>query len=145
MNRVPNWPRQLQQTLQAAREAAFSWGENDCCLFAANCCQAICGVDPAAPYRGRYRTEVGAKRVLANTHGSLEAAWDACFERVPVPQAMRGDVVLFESDFGRCIGVVWSGGIWCVTEDGATRSRAEPLIAWRVEAKEPVNGEPLNE
>jgi hypothetical protein len=141
MKRYPNWPRQLQQTLQAAREAAFLWGESDCCLFAADCCVAICGVDPAAEYRGRYQTAVGAKRVLANTHGSLEAAWDACFERVPVAQAMRGDVVLFEAPLGRCVGVVWSGGIWCVTEEGAARAKAEPLIAWRVEARDEQNEE----
>lgn len=133
MNRYSDWPHRLQKTLQAAREAAFSWGELDCCLLAADCCVAVCGVDPAERYRGRYTTERGAKRVLANTHGSLEAAWDACFERIPVRQAQRGDVVLFDAPLGRCIGVVWAGGVWCMTDDGAAPSRAEPYLAWRVE------------
>lgn len=137
--RYDNWPLHLQQVLQAAREAAFSWGENDCCLFAADCCVAVCGIDPAEQYRGRYRTEIGAKRALKQVHGSLEAAWDACFERIPVRLAQRGDVVMFDSTFGRCIGVGWAGGVWCVTEDGVARVHAEPTLAWRIEARESAN------
>ncbi|MGP9796210.1 DUF6950 family protein [Halomonas sp. 86] len=130
--RYRDWTTQLHATIKAASERPFSWGEFDCCLFAADCCVAICGIDPAAEYRGRYTSEMGAKRVLSNTHGSLEAAWDACFERVPVKMAQRGDVVLFDSDFGRCVGVVWANAIWAVTESGVHRVRAEPLICWSV-------------
>ncbi|QPI64469.1 DUF6950 family protein [Vreelandella venusta] len=130
--RYRDWTTRLQQTIKAASERPFLWGEFDCCLFAADCCIAICGVDPAAKYRGRYHTELGAKRVLRTTHGSLEAAWDAAFKRVPVTMRQRGDVVLFDSDFGRCVGIVWASAIWAVTETGVHRVQAEPLICWRV-------------
>ncbi len=128
-----DWTTRLNAEIQAAQGRPFSWGEFDCCLFAADCCEAVCGVDPAAPYRGRYTTEVGAKRVLRNTHGSLEGGWDACFKRVPVSMAQRGDVVLFDSEHGRCVGVVWANAVFAVTEEGVHRVRAEPLICWRVE------------
>lgn len=130
--RYRDWTTRLQQTIKAASERPFSWGEFDCCTFAADCCVAICGVDPAADYRGRYTTELGAKRVLRNTHGSLEAAWDASFKRVPINLRQRGDVVMFDSENGRCVGVVWANAIWAVTDEGVHRVRAEPLICWRV-------------
>ncbi len=95
MPRYRDWTTQLHHTIKAASERPFSWGEFDCCLFAADCCIAICGVDPAAEYRGRYTTEIGAKRVLRNTHGSLEAAWDASFERVPAV-TVKVSVALFD-------------------------------------------------
>ena len=132
MPRYRDWTTQLHNTIMAANARPFSWGEFDCCLFAADCCIAICGIDPAASYRGRYTTEIGAKRVLRNTHGSLEGAWDACFKRVPVAMRQRGDVVLFDSENGRCVGVVWANAIWAVTDDGVHRVRAEPLICWSV-------------
>ena len=132
MPRYRDWTTQLHNTIKAASERPFSWGEFDCCLFAADCCIAICGIDPAASYRGRYTTEIGAKRVLRNTHGSLEGAWDACFQRVPVAMRQRGDVVLFDSENGRCVGVVWANAIWAVTDEGVHRVRAQPLICWSV-------------
>ena len=95
-----DWTTRLHQEIQAASERPFSWGEFDCCTFAAACCIAICDVDPIEKYRGRYSTETGAKRVLKNTHGSLEALWDAYFERVPVAMRQRGDVVLFDKPKG---------------------------------------------
>ncbi|MGY4876515.1 DUF6950 family protein [Vreelandella aquamarina] len=130
--RYRDWTTRLHQTIKAASERPFSWGEFDCCTFAADCCVAICGVDPAAEYRGRYTTELGAKRVLRNTHGSLEAAWDASFKRVPINLRQRGDVVMFDSENGRCVGVVWANAVWAVTDEGVHRVRAEPLICWSV-------------
>ncbi|WP_339935151.1 DUF6950 family protein [Vreelandella glaciei] len=130
--RYRDWTTQLHTQIKAASERPFSWGEFDCCLFAADCCIAICGVDPAADYRGRYTTEIGAKRVLRNIHGSLEGAWDAHFKRVRINMRQRGDVVLFDSEHGRCVGVVWANAIWAVTDEGVHRVRAEPLICWSV-------------
>lgn len=59
-----NWHQHLAQTLQAAMTRPFSWGEHDCCLFAADCVQAVTGVDVAADFRGTYTTPLGAKKPL---------------------------------------------------------------------------------
>lgn len=130
--RYRDWTTRLHREIQAASERPFSWGEFDCCTFAALCCVAVCGVDPLEKYHGRYSTETGAKRVLKNTHGSFESLWDAYFERVPVAMRQRGDVVLFESELGRAVGVVWAGGVFAAAEDGVGRVKAEPEICWRV-------------
>ena len=105
--RHPDWQLRIIQTIQAASERPFCWGENDCCLFVADVCLAACDKDPAAAYRGRYSTEIGAKRVLAKTHGSIEAALDALFVRVPIAMAQRGDALVFDGPNGLTAGVMW--------------------------------------
>ncbi|WP_434430412.1 DUF6950 family protein [Aeromonas veronii] len=62
--RHPDWQLRIIQTIQAASERPFCWGENDCCLFVADVCLAACDKDPAARYRGalyhRDRRQAGA-------------------------------------------------------------------------------------
>ena len=132
--RYRDWTTRLHDTIKAATERPFSWGEFDCCLFAADCSKAICGVDPAEKYRGKYKTETGAKRALAKTHGSLEAAWDAYFERVNPGFIQRGDVVMYERNGDRGIAVFWADRFWSSAEDGVARIDCVPLVVWRVEA-----------
>lgn len=132
--RHPDWQLRIIDTIKAASGRPFCWGENDCCLFVADVCLAACGKDPAADYRGRYRTELGAKRALAKTHGSIAAALDAHFERVPVAMAQRGDALVFDGPQGQTAAVMWAGRVWAMTEQGARPiSDAVPLFAWRVE------------
>ena len=133
MARHIDWQQRLSGVIRASFGRPFSWGDHDCCIFAADCCVAVCGTDPAEQYRGRYKTEAGAKRALKKTHGSLEAAWDACFERVDVGLAGRGDVVLYDGPLGRSVAVVWAGDCWSIEQSGAVRAQCEPLVAWRVE------------
>ncbi|WP_413614745.1 hypothetical protein MRB56_12620 [Halomonas cupida] len=131
--RHSDWVKQLHTHITAALGRPFSWGENDCCLFASDACLAVCGVDPAASYRGRYHSAMGAARVLKSEHGSISAAFDAHFSRVDPALAQRGDVVLFDGEHGETVGVVWAGGIWSTGPEGLGRVDATPLVAWRVE------------
>lgn len=132
--RHPDWQIRTIHTIQAASERPFCWGESDCCLFVADVCLAVCDKDPASAYRGRYRTEIGAKRVLAKTHGSIAAALDVLFERVPVAMAQRGDALVFDGPQGQTAAVMWAGQVWAMTEQGARPiPDVVPLFAWRVE------------
>ena len=132
--RHPDWQIRIITTIKAAQERPFCWGENDCCLFVADVCRAACDKDPAAAYRGRYSTEIGAKRVLAKTHGDIPAALDALFERIPVAMAQRGDALVFDGPQGQTAAVMWAGQVWAMTEHGARQiPDAVPLFAWRVE------------
>lgn len=131
--RYRDWTTRLNDVIKAALERPFSWGEFDCCLFAADCAVAVCGVDPAERYRGKYKTEAGAKRALKKTHGSLDAAWDACFTRVAPPFIQRGDVAVYEAPGGRSMAVYWANEFWATTELGVTRVVCEPIAVWRVE------------
>lgn len=132
--RRPDWQRQLITTLEAARVRPFVWGELDCCLFVADCCVAVCGVDPAAAYRGRYTTAIGSQRVLTKEHGSIAAVLDAHFQRIAPELAQRGDPVVFDGPLGQTAGLMWAGQVWAMTELGARPvPDAVPLLAWRAE------------
>lgn len=128
-----NWPMQLGDTIKAAIERPFSWGEFDCAAFAADCCMAVCGVDPLAAVRGKYSTEAGAKRVLKKHFGSLEAACDAFFERVSAAMAQRGDLCIYAAPEGQALAVLWTDGWYGPTDNGVRRCQCEPLTCWRVD------------
>lgn len=128
-----NWTTQLATYLQAAIERPFLWGEFDCCLFAADCCVAVCGIDPAAQYRGQYDSKKTAALALKSTHGSLEAAWDAHFSRVEAAYMSRGDVALYDGPDGRSVGVFWAGEVWSTGEHGLVTVECDPLAVWRIE------------
>lgn len=132
--RIQDWPTALFSHIESAKEKEFSWGEHDCCLFAADCCIALCGKDPAQAYRGTYTTATGAKRALTKNHGSIEAAFDAVFERVDTAFAQRGDVVVFESELGLTAGIQGVDGVvWSVSLNGLAILKPEVKTAWRVE------------
>lgn len=132
--RVDDWPTALFELVEEYRFKEFQWGEHDCCLFAADCCIAVCGKDPAESYRGKYTTEIGAKRALKQQHGSVEAAFDACFARVDANLAQRGDVVLFDGDLGPTAGIQGAEGVvWSVGLNGLAIIKPDVKVAWRVE------------
>jgi hypothetical protein len=97
--RCDNWEAALRARVEAARARPFAWGANDCALFAADCVEAMTGVDLAAAFRGKYASPSGARRALMRYgEGSLEATVTAILgEPVAATLARRGDVVLFRS------------------------------------------------
>lgn len=131
--RHPNWTTQLPETLRQAMQKPFVWGGHDCCLFAADCAIAVCGVDIAEKARGRYKTKSGAMRVLKSEFGDLETGLSGFFQEIEPDKAIRGDLVMFDGDDGKTLGVLWANKIWAVTEDGARPVNHKPIKAWRVE------------
>ncbi|MEY0062854.1 DUF6950 family protein [Providencia hangzhouensis] len=131
--RHPNWTIQLPEILQQAMNKPFSWGEHDCCLFAADCVIAVCGVDIAEKARGRYKTKSGAMRVLKAVFGDLETGLSGFFQEIDPNEAMRGDIVMFNGDDGKTLGVLWANKIWAVTDDGVRPVNFQPVKVWRVE------------
>lgn len=91
--RLPGWPARLQDFVQAERGRAFRWGSADCCLLAADAVQALTGRDPAAPWRGSYTDEAGA-RALLEEHGGLRGLISTALGPATNLPAMagRGDV-----------------------------------------------------
>jgi hypothetical protein len=141
--RREDWPRRLDAAIRAARLRAFRWGEHDCCLFAADVVDAICGADPtdaiAARFRGRYKTARGARGLLARL-GGIDGLMTkvALGPEVAPLMARRGDVVaLAPSDGDDSAGVML--GI-CIGEHVAGAAPAgfclvplrAGLRAWRV-------------
>ncbi|EOJ8666828.1 MULTISPECIES: DUF6950 family protein [Providencia] len=131
--RHPQWTIKLPETLRAAMSRPFSWGEHDCCLFAADCSLAVCGIDIAEKVRGRYKTKSGAMRVLKSEFGDLESGLSSFFTEIEPDKAIRGDIVMFNGDEGKTLGVLWAGKVWSVTESGVLPVNHQPIKAWRVE------------
>jgi hypothetical protein len=132
--RLADWEQRLHDYIAALEGRAFEWGVLDCALFAAGAVEAQTGVDPAAAYRGQYSTATGSVRVLRRLGaGTLEATFDAAFEREPVGYARRGDLVMVDGIAGVCLGGV---ALFVGDVDGAPgwvrHDRAAWSAAWRI-------------
>lgn len=106
--RVRGWEQALHAVTRRAMRRAYSWGEHDCALFAADCVAAVTGEDFAADFRGRYSTEEEAQAVLASLGCASVADLPGRFglpECLPT-EARRGDVVLIPGAAGEFLGIV---------------------------------------
>ena len=105
--RLPDWERRLQALIGRSERRAFAWGAFDCCTFAADAVLAQTGADLLGELRGTWDTQVGALRVVRGlTAAGFGAAMarvvlDAGLEEIPLPKAMRGDLVLVHSGEAR--------------------------------------------
>ena len=102
-----NWPILLAKEVEAAVGRPFLWGEHDCCLFAANCVEAMTGVDPMAEFRGTYDDQASAQEAL-ETIGSgtlLETMKQKFGEPKPAVAAKRGDLIYGVFPNGPALGV----------------------------------------
>ena len=130
--RVTDWPEKLHAFIAARREVPFKWGENDCCLFAADTVQVLTGVDHARDFRGTYATENEAATVLAEKGCIRTIATAALGAEIDPKLAQRGDVVLLKEPqgLGICLGRTFAGsgttGLRFFTLD-------DILTAWRVD------------
>lgn len=106
------WERCFNHAIERARSRVFKLGAWDCCIFAADCVNAITGVDPAQDHRGM--TQLQAARTI-KAAGGLSAFVAAMATRAglvarPVACAQRGDVVLlagdgfFDATIAVCVG-----------------------------------------
>lgn len=128
----PDWQNRLNAVMKAAIERPFSWGQHDCCLFAADCAEAMTGDNFSAGWRGTYDSETGAKKAILRGGGSLEKVLARYLDEVPVKLAQRGDIAVVENAGSRCAGVVCSGAVWVPGENGLVGLRVKPLSVWRV-------------
>jgi hypothetical protein len=128
--RLPDWEPRLAAYLASVRDTPHAYGKHDCALHGANAVLAQTGVDHGAPFRGRYKTELGAARALRRFGaGTLVAEFDAHFATISPALAQRGDLVMAQGAIGVCIGgeAIFAG------DNGHQRiARAEWARAWRV-------------
>jgi hypothetical protein len=107
--RLTGWELRLADEVSAARDKAFQWGAHDCATWAFDVRKALTGEDAAAAWRGKYKTEAGAARVLRKLkcQSVEDLARSILGDALPIVLfAQRGDIVLGgdERALGVCIG-----------------------------------------
>ncbi len=120
MTRFEDWPSRLHAFLEAAHGRPFSWGRWDCCILAADAVQAMTGADPLGPFRGRYRTALGAARLLTPMGGLAGGCTRLLGAPIAPLLAQRGDVVVVDSPTGA------GGPLACGVVDLTGRAAACP-------------------
>jgi len=129
--RIDGWEKRLDAIITA--NEPFTWGTNDCCMFAVRCVEAITGVDHGKKYRG-YKTRVGAMKRLAKYGGVEGIATECLGDPKSIKLAKRGDVVLHDiSDDGLSLGVCLGDKIATVNDDGVVyMPLSDGIKAWGV-------------
>ena len=129
--RKENWPEILAGEIKAAKSRPFSWGQHDCCAFAARVVQALTGEDFLQDFPA-YHDAVGAGAILGE--GTVEDIANVCLgEPIPPLSAQRGDVCLIDTPDGPALGICDGAWIWCAARTGLNcRPLADARHAWRV-------------
>lgn len=123
----------LERFLDDMARRPFADGTNDCVLTVADWVLANGHPDPAAPFRGRYRTALGRERIVRREGGML-AVMEAGAARaglVATDNPLRGDVGLVRMG-NWTVAAICLGGFWAAKGEGLTVGPAEVLKAWRV-------------
>lgn len=125
----------LNQYIQEVSKKYFVWGRCDCVLFGADWTNFFCGIDPAENYRGKYKTETGAKKLIIKDVKLITEVVDKYFERINPAYMQIGDVGLYNLSQGQTIGIYGGrNGSWFKTQDiGAIQLNELAEFAWRVE------------
>jgi len=132
--RHQDWSKRFNSLIQAASNKPFVWGKHDCCLFAADVVYELTGVDHAQFLRGRYKTHLGAARIIKKLGGVKVIVENALGDEIQPLLAQRGDIVLIKTkEFGDTLAVC--AGEYCFAPgyNGLAKvSIQEAVAAWRV-------------
>lgn len=113
----------------------FSSGGCDCCLWACDWVLARRGVDPAAPLRGRYRSQAGARRIIAG-YGGLEAlarSFMASAGLSVTTTPVAGDVGLVIDAAGQQVLAIRTRSHWAAkARRGVVFENFPVIVAWSV-------------
>lgn len=131
MKRFPDWPSRLAKIIAHAANQPFALDEHNCCFFAADCIQAITGIDPAHDLRG-----CNAARVLKLR--GVNALMDEkaeIYNMKPIRpmNARRGDICLLNAGNGETLGICLGAQIACPGNNGLVYfSLKHAIRAWSV-------------
>ena len=133
ISRNNTWCEDLHAFLTSRMTAPFSWGKQDCCLFAADAVQVMTGHDYAKAFRGKYRSYRGARKVIGAHGGDLKTLLN---DVLGAPQsklnARRGDVVAVGNNDNPAAGIVFDG-VWIAGPEGLINiPMYDILCAWRI-------------
>nr|WP_278377181.1 hypothetical protein [Brucella anthropi] len=88
-------------TTEAHLYTPLVWGRSDCILTVADAVEAVLDDDPAKDIRGKYKSKVGAYRLVRQRgFKSVADVLASRFEEIPVALAQRGDLGVYENTAG---------------------------------------------
>jgi hypothetical protein len=113
LNRRHDWPEVMAAFIDSRRPMPFEWGTHDCALFPADGWKAMTDVDLAADFRGRYKSERKALRLMREAGGMRALVLRAGLVEKPPAFAQRFDVVLVPTEGWETLGLNVGNGCWC--------------------------------
>lgn len=118
----------------------FATGVNDCALFVSDWTLELTGEDLAAPFRGRYKTDLGSARLIKKLgYKGLEDLVYREFDRIAKRRestliAQRGDVAWVNGSQERVCGVVGASGVLVLGVTGLVSLPLSSIVcAWEIE------------
>jgi len=99
MARLDNWQNNLSALIEDKRAEAFDFPSWNCLMWAFASIEAVTGRDLGVKYRGKYKNELGASRLLKRVDDVTTS--QALLEKYlgeprPVAFARHGDIVLVD-------------------------------------------------
>lgn len=107
----------MWSAIQRHDQDVFDWGRLDCCLFAAEVVDAMTGSQFVNALQRRYADKRSAARFLKD-EGGLESAVTAYLGEPASGRATRGDVVMFNTPAGLCLGICVGQQIAAISSAG---------------------------
>ncbi|MBN2628945.1 MAG: hypothetical protein JXR75_00230 [Rhodobacteraceae bacterium] len=118
--RLWNWKSRLATYIVRGASEPYRFGQNDCAIFASGAVKAVCGKDPMAPYRGKYRTK-SQGLILVGKDGFADhiAVFKAALDEIAPAFAAPGDVAIIDDPFaGPSLGVVQGEFVYALGPSG---------------------------
>ncbi|WP_339862374.1 DUF6950 family protein [Paremcibacter congregatus] len=107
LERYADWPSRLNAYLAAVQkkipEEGLDYGTFDCVVFVADAIVEMTGED-LFKARGKYKTKIGAGRMLKRLGGMEGALASVLGPNVPAAMAAHGDIVVLDGACGICMG-----------------------------------------
>ena len=135
--RIDNWLLILANELKKPR--TFTWGKEDCCLFSANIIKSITNIDIAKEYRGKYKTKLGAFRLIKKCgYKNLVECVDSeikkhGFKQIHINMAQKGDVVTKKIDNDEIVGIMLDDvGVFLHKNIYSYTKRKDLNLAWAI-------------
>ena len=120
LTRLFDWQPRLHAWLRAVRQTPVRPGHHDCCLFGAGAIEAQTGIDIAAPWRGRYTTFAGGRRILRKAgYADHVALIAATLPEANVLTALDGDIAIVPTEDGDAVAVVQGAAVFVLTPSGS--------------------------
>lgn len=133
MNKLHDWQVRFETFIASRTATPFTWGKNDCAIFAADCVCALTGRDVALPAFRRHATERQAARLLKRHGGVAGIATAALGQPVPASGAQVGDVVLAKAGSRDMLAIC--NGATCIAPGPrglAVLPMAQASLCWRL-------------